>query len=46
MVVDHKLYWATLSGPDEARYLTAVRNSPALLALVQPLQGPGGAQPA
>jgi len=41
MVVDHKLYWATVTGPDEARYLTAVLNSPALLAIVQPLQSLG-----
>jgi len=41
IVAEHKLYWATVSGPDEARYLTAVLNSPALLAIVQPLQSLG-----
>lgn len=29
-VIDHKLYWAAVSGTDEARYLTAILNSDAL----------------
>jgi len=44
-VIDHKLYWATVSGPDEGRYLTAVLNSDALLQLVRPLQARGEHNP-
>lgn len=44
-IVDETLYWATVSGPREGRYLTAVLNSRALLALVQPLQGRGQHNP-
>lgn len=41
IVAEHKLYWATVAGPDEARYLTAILNSSALLQLVRPLQSLG-----
>ena len=40
-IIDHKLYWAAVSGPDEARFLTAVLNSEALLERVRPLQAVG-----
>ena len=45
VVIDHKLYWATASTLDEARYLTAVLNSPALTQLVAPLQARGEHNP-
>jgi hypothetical protein len=44
-VIDHKLYWATVADRDEARYLTAVLNSDALLQLVRPLQARGEHNP-
>ena len=44
-VIDHKLYWASVSGPEEANYLLAVLNSDALLKLVQPLQARGEHNP-
>jgi len=44
-VIEHKLYWATVSGPAEARFLTAVLNSDALLQVVRPLQGRGEHNP-
>lgn len=44
-VVEHKLYWAAVDSFDEAKYLTAVLNSPALLRFVQPLQGRGEHNP-
>ncbi len=44
-VIDHKLYWAAVSGADEGRYLTAVLNSDALLQLVRPLQARGEHNP-
>jgi hypothetical protein len=40
-VVDHKLYWATASSVEEARYLTAILNSAELTRLVQPYQSRG-----
>ena len=40
-VVDHKLYWAAVSGFDEARYLTAILNSTVVLERVKPLQALG-----
>ncbi len=40
-VIDHKLYWAAVSGVDEARYLTAILNSDLLLERVRPLQALG-----
>ncbi|MFD1722405.1 N-6 DNA methylase [Amnibacterium endophyticum] len=44
-VIEHQLYWAAVSGPDEAHYLLAVLNSDALLQLVQPLQARGEHNP-
>jgi SAM-dependent methyltransferase len=44
-VIDHKLYWAAVAGPEEANYLLAVLNSDALLRLVQPLQARGEHNP-
>jgi hypothetical protein len=44
-VIDHKLYWAAAADIDEARYLTAILNSDALLELVRPLQGRGEHNP-
>lgn len=44
-VIDHKLYWASVAGPEEGRYLTGVLNSDALLQLVRPLQGRGEHNP-
>lgn len=40
-IIDHKLYWAPVSGLDEARYLTAILNSKVLLDRVTPLQALG-----
>jgi len=40
-VIDHKLYWAPVSGLAEARYLTAVLNSHVVLDRVRPLQSQG-----
>lgn len=45
VAIDHKLYWATATGLDEARYLTAVLNSTTLLELVRPLQARGEHNP-
>jgi SAM-dependent methyltransferase len=45
IVVDHTLYWATVSGPEEARYLMAVLNSSAITKLVAPLQARGEHNP-
>jgi len=44
-VIDHKLYWATVSGSDEGRFLTAVLNSDTLLQLIRPLQARGEHNP-
>ncbi|MDN5916925.1 MAG: hypothetical protein L0I76_17770, partial [Pseudonocardia sp.] len=44
-VTSHVLYWATASTIDEARFLTAILNSPALLELVRPLQARGEHNP-
>lgn len=40
-LIDHKLYWAPVDSIDEGRYLTAILNSPVLLARVTPLQALG-----
>jgi len=40
-VIDHMLYWGVASTVDEARYLTAVLNAPALNKLVEPYQSRG-----
>ena len=45
VVIDHKLYWATASSLDEARYLTATLNSPALTKLVTPMMSRGEHNP-
>lgn len=45
VVIDHKLYWATVASADEGRYLTAILNSPALTQLVAPLQSRGEHNP-
>jgi len=44
-VVEHALYWATVSGANEALYLTGVLNSDAILELVRPLQARGEHNP-
>jgi SAM-dependent methyltransferase len=44
-VIDHTLYWATAANIHEARYLTAIFNSDALLELVRPLQARGEHNP-
>lgn len=44
-VIEHKLYWAPVSGIDEGRYLTAILNSDVLTQLVRPLQGRGEHNP-
>ena len=44
-VIDHTLYWATAASIEEARYLTAVLNSGALLDMVRPLQARGEHNP-
>jgi len=40
-IIEHKLYWAAVSGDDEARYLTAILNSDVVLERVKPLQALG-----
>ena len=45
VVIDHKLYWAAAASLDEARYLTAILNSPALTRLVAPMQSRGEHNP-
>jgi hypothetical protein len=40
-VVQHKLYWATASSPDEARFLCAILNSGTLAERVAPYQSRG-----
>jgi hypothetical protein len=44
-VVEHKLYWAPVSSVDEARYLSAILNAPALTKLVAPYQSVGAFGP-
>jgi DNA-binding transcriptional MerR regulator len=44
-VIEHKLYWAPVSGMEEARYLTAILNSDVLTELVRPLQARGEHNP-
>lgn len=44
-VIDFGLYWASARSLAEARYLTAVLNSDALLQLIRPLQGRGEHNP-
>lgn len=45
VVIDHKLYWASVSGEDEGRYLTAILNSDAITTAVRPLQARGEHNP-
>ena len=45
IVIDHKLYWATVASVDEGRYLTAILNSPALTRLITPMQSRGEHNP-
>lgn len=45
VVIDHTLYWATVSSVDEGRYLAAILNSPALTQLIAPLQPRGEHNP-
>lgn len=45
VVIDHKLYWATVASIEEARFLTAILNSSALTQLVAPLQSRGEHNP-
>jgi hypothetical protein len=40
-VIDHKLYWGVAATMEEARYLTALLNSPALGKLIEPYQSRG-----
>ncbi len=40
-LVEHKLYWAPVSSPEEGRYLCAILNSQALGERVAPLQSVG-----
>jgi SAM-dependent methyltransferase len=44
-LVDHKLYWATVTSVEEGRYLTAILNSDAVTRLVAPLQSRGEHNP-
>ncbi len=44
-VVEHALYWAAVSGRDEARYLTAVLNADVTTLRVRPLQARGQHNP-
>lgn len=44
-VAEHKLYWASASSRDEALYLTAVLNSPALTTVLAPMQSRGEHNP-
>jgi SAM-dependent methyltransferase len=40
-VIDHALYWATVTSREEGRYLCALLNSPVLTDLVRPLMSYG-----
>lgn len=40
-IVDHKLYWATVTSREEGMYLCAILNSPALTEAVRPLMSYG-----
>jgi hypothetical protein len=44
-LIEHKLYWASMSGVDEARYLTAILNSNVLTMAVRPMQPRGEHNP-
>jgi SAM-dependent methyltransferase len=45
VVVEHKAYWAPISGLDEARYLCAIINSDAALQRIIPMQSRGWRDP-
>lgn len=45
VLIDHKLYWAAVTDLDEARYLTAVLNSPIITMATRPLQARGEHNP-
>ena len=45
IVIEHKLYWAAVSGLSEARFLAAVLNSSAVTSAVRPLQARGEHNP-
>lgn len=45
VVIDHKAYWALTRNVEEARYLTAVLNSTAVLARIIPMQPRGWRDP-
>ncbi len=40
-IIDTSLYWATVTNLEEARYLVAILNSPAITRLVRPMQAVG-----
>ncbi|MFJ8598425.1 N-6 DNA methylase [Streptomyces shenzhenensis] len=40
-IIDHKLYWGSVTSLEEARFLVAVLNSTTLTEMVRPLQGRG-----
>jgi hypothetical protein len=40
-IVDHTLYWGTVASEDEAMYICAILNNPALTDLVRPLMSYG-----
>lgn len=44
-VVDSSLYWATVSGPDEGRFLVAMLNSGPVADIVRPIQSRGEHNP-
>ena len=44
-VVDQSLYWANASSLEEARYLSAILNSPAVTKLLAPMQSRGEHNP-
>lgn len=44
-VMEHALYWATVSGTSEARFLTGVLNSDTITEMVRPLQARGEHNP-
>lgn len=41
VIIDHKLYWMPASGEDEAKYLTAILNSPVTTEMVAVYQSRG-----
>jgi N-6 DNA Methylase len=44
-IIEHKLYWAPTATREEAQYLTAILNAPALNLLVRPFQSVGAFGP-